>query len=432
MISDIRKDAEVRMDKCVEAFKTQISKIRTGRASPSLLDGIVVEYYGTPTPLRQLASVTVEDSRTLKINVFDRSMSPAVEKAIMASDLGLNPNSAGSDIRVPLPPLTEERRKDLTKIVRGEAEQARVAVRNVRRDANDKVKALLKDKEISEDDDRRSQDDVQKLTDAAIKKIEAALADKEAELSFAAGGFVLASHPMLLQDIFDKILQNISDPTLAATLKNTINTAVQQRTTVGLVGLAVALYSGINWMGNLREAIRAQSRDVWERSPQDQEKFWVKYLRDFISLIGLLIALIVTLSITSVAGSAQQMIISALHLNSIEWLKPTWRLIGLAISIFANYLLFFWIFWRLPRHRPRKKALIRGTFLAAIGFEVIKIVMTYTLPSLMKSPSGAAFGSVLGLMAFFYFFARLTLFCAAWIATAEYKDDPRMPGKTQP
>ncbi|MFV1235929.1 YhjD/YihY/BrkB family envelope integrity protein, partial [Klebsiella pneumoniae] len=110
----------------------------------------------------------------------------------------------------------------------------------------------------------------------------------------------------------DKILQNISDPTLAATLKNTINTAVQQRTTVGLVGLAVALYSGINWMGNLREAIRAQSRDVWERSPQDQEKFWVKYLRDFISLIGLLIALIVTLSITSVAGSAQQMIISAL------------------------------------------------------------------------------------------------------------------------
>ena len=174
MISDIRKDAEVRMDKCVEAFKTQISKIRTGRASPSLLDGIVVEYYGTPTPLRQLASVTVEDSRTLKINVFDRSMSPAVEKAIMASDLGLNPNSAGSDIRVPLPPLTEERRKDLTKIVRGEAEQARVAVRNVRRDANDK--------EISEDDDRRSQDDVQKLTDAAIKKIEAALADKEAEL----------------------------------------------------------------------------------------------------------------------------------------------------------------------------------------------------------------------------------------------------------
>jgi len=182
VISDIRKDAEVRMEKCVEAFKTQISKIRTGRASPSLLDGIVVEYYGTPTPLRQLANVTVEDTRTLKINVFDRSMGPAVEKAIMASDLGLNPSSAGSDIRVPLPPLTEERRKDLIKVVRGEAEQARVAVRNVRRDANDKVKALLKDKEISEDDDRRSQEDVQKLTDAAIKKVDAALADKETEL----------------------------------------------------------------------------------------------------------------------------------------------------------------------------------------------------------------------------------------------------------
>ena len=182
MINDIRKDAEVRMEKCVEAFKTQISKIRTGRASPGLLDGIIVEYYGTPTPLRQLASVTVEDTRTLKINVFDRSMGPAVEKAIMASDLGLNPSSAGADIRVPLPPLTEERRKDLIKVVRGEAEQGRVSVRNVRRDANDKVKALLKEKEISEDDDRRSQDDIQKMTDAAIKKIDAALADKEAEL----------------------------------------------------------------------------------------------------------------------------------------------------------------------------------------------------------------------------------------------------------
>jgi ribosome recycling factor len=182
VISDIRKDAEVRMEKCVEAFKNQIGKIRTGRASPALLDGIVVEYYGTPTPLRQLASVTVEDSRTLKINVFDRSMGPAVEKAIMTSDLGLNPSSAGTDIRVPLPALTEERRKDLIKIVRGEAEQGRVSVRNVRRDANDKVKALLKDKEISEDDDRRSQDDVQKLTDAAIKKIDTALAEKEDEL----------------------------------------------------------------------------------------------------------------------------------------------------------------------------------------------------------------------------------------------------------
>ncbi|MDZ7279428.1 ribosome recycling factor [Pantoea eucrina] len=182
MINDIKKDAETRMDKCVEAFKNTISKVRTGRASPSLLDGIVVEYYGTPTPLRQLASVTVEDSRTLKINVFDRSMGPAVEKAIMASDLGLNPSSAGSDIRVPLPALTEERRKDLIKIVRGEAEQGRVSVRNVRRDANDKIKALLKDKEISEDDERRSQEEIQKMTDAHIKNVDAALAEKEKEL----------------------------------------------------------------------------------------------------------------------------------------------------------------------------------------------------------------------------------------------------------
>ena len=182
MINDIRKDAEVRMDKCVEAFKNQISKIRTGRASPSLLDGIVVEYYGTPTPLRQLASVTVEDSRTLKINVFDRSMGPAVEKAIMASDLGLNPSSAGSDIRVPLPPLTEERRRDLTKIVRAEAEGARVAIRNIRRDANADLKALLKEKEISEDDDRRAQEEIQKLTDAFVKLVDDALAAKEKEL----------------------------------------------------------------------------------------------------------------------------------------------------------------------------------------------------------------------------------------------------------
>lgn len=182
VINDIKKDADTRMEKCVEAFKNQISKVRTGRASPSLLDGIVVPYYGTPTPLRQLASVTVEDSRTLKINVFDRSLSAAVEKAIMASDLGLNPSSAGSDIRVPLPALTEERRKDLIKIVRGEAEQGRVSVRNVRRDANDKIKALLKDKEISEDDERRSQDEIQKMTDAYIKHVDTALAEKEKEL----------------------------------------------------------------------------------------------------------------------------------------------------------------------------------------------------------------------------------------------------------
>lgn len=182
VINDIRKDADTRMEKCVEAFKNQISKVRTGRASPSLLDGIQVEYYGSATPLRQLANIVVEDTRTLAITVFDRSMGPAVEKAIMASDLGLNPSSAGTVIRVPLPPLTEERRKDLIKVVRGEAEQGRVSVRNVRRDANDKLKALLKDKEISEDEERRAQDEVQKLTDAYIKKVDTALSEKETEL----------------------------------------------------------------------------------------------------------------------------------------------------------------------------------------------------------------------------------------------------------
>jgi len=182
VINEIKKDAETRMDKCVEVFKSNISKIRTGRAHPNLLDGISVEYYGSATPLRQVANVVAEDSRTLAITVFDRSLSAAVEKAIMASDLGLNPMSAGAVIRVPLPALTEERRKDLIKLVRAEAEQGRVSVRNVRRDANDKVKVLLKDKEISEDEDRKSQDEVQKMTDVMIKKIDAALADKEKEL----------------------------------------------------------------------------------------------------------------------------------------------------------------------------------------------------------------------------------------------------------
>lgn len=247
-------------------------------------------------------------------------------------------------------------------------------------------------------------------------------------VSFAAVGFILASNPDLLTELIDKIVGSISDPSLAATLKNTVNTAIQQRTTVGLTGLLVALYSGISWMGNLREAIRAQSRDVWERAPQDQEKIWFKYTRDFISLTGLVLALIVTLSLTSIAGSAQSAIVQALGLDGIDWLRPAMTTIALSISIFANYLLFLWIFWILPRHKPRKKALLRGTLLAAIGFEVIKFIMTLTLPKLASSPSGAAFGSVLGLMAFFYFFARLTLFCAAWIATAQYKNDP--PVKT--
>ncbi|HGJ5875164.1 MAG TPA: ribosome recycling factor [Arsenophonus sp.] len=182
MINEIKKDAQECMEKSVEALKSQISKVRTGRASPSLLDGIMVEYYGTATPLRQLANIIAEDSRTLAITVFDRTLGPAVEKAIMASDLGLNPSSAGTIIRVPLPPLTEERRKDLIKVVRNDAEQGRVSVRNARREANDKIKALLKNKQISEDDERRAQDEIQKLTDNFIKKVDEALEQKENEL----------------------------------------------------------------------------------------------------------------------------------------------------------------------------------------------------------------------------------------------------------
>lgn len=182
MINNIKNETEQRMEKSVEAFKTQIAKIRTGRAHPSLLDNIQVEYYGAPTPLRQLANVVAEDARTLAIAVFDRSLISAVEKAIINSDLGLNPSSAGTTIRVPLPPLTEERRKDLVKIVRSEAEQGRVAVRNIRRDANDQIKALLKDKAISEDEERRAQDAIQKLTDSYIKNVDDVLADKEKEL----------------------------------------------------------------------------------------------------------------------------------------------------------------------------------------------------------------------------------------------------------
>ncbi|MBU9835799.1 inner membrane protein YhjD [Rahnella sp. L72c] len=242
-------------------------------------------------------------------------------------------------------------------------------------------------------------------------------------VSFAAVGFVLASNPDLLAELINKIVNSISDPNLANTLKSTVNTAIQQRTAVGLSGLLIALYSGVSWMGNLREAIRAQSRDVWERNPQDQEKIYRRYLRDFISLTGLVLALIITLSLTSIAGAAQKTIVDALGLGGIDWLRPVMTSITLVISVAANYLLFLWIFWMLPRHKPRKKALLRGTLLAAIGFEVIKFVMTMTLPKLATSPSGAAFGSVIGLMAFFYFFARLTLFVAAWIATAKYKDD---------
>lgn len=182
MINEIKKDAQERMEKSVEALKNSLLKIRTGRAHPSLLSGISVEYYGAPTPLNQVANVVAEDARTLAITVFDRELTPLIEKAIMMSDLGLNPMSAGTVIRVPLPPLTEERRKDLVKIVRGEAEGGRVAIRNIRRDANSDLKGLLKDKEISEDEDRKAQDEIQKLTDAAVKSVDEVLATKEKEL----------------------------------------------------------------------------------------------------------------------------------------------------------------------------------------------------------------------------------------------------------
>ncbi|MDX5406413.1 MAG: ribosome recycling factor [Pseudomonadota bacterium] len=182
MINDIIKDSKVRMEKSVEALKVQLSKVRTGRAHPSLLDGIMVSYYGADTPLRQVGNVSIEDARTLAITVFDKSLTAAVEKAIMASDLGLNPMSAGTIIRVPLPPLTEERRKSLVKLVRGEAENGRVAVRNIRRDANADLKALQKDKAISEDDERRATDEIQKITDSFVKKIDEVLAEKEKEL----------------------------------------------------------------------------------------------------------------------------------------------------------------------------------------------------------------------------------------------------------
>lgn len=182
MINEIKQDAQQRMTKSVEALKNNLSKIRTGRAHPSILQNISVEYYGAPTPLNQVANIIAEDARTLAITVFDKELTPAVEKAIMKSDLGLNPMSAGTVIRVPLPPLTEERRKDLVKIVRSEAEGGRVAIRNIRRDANADFKALLKDKEISEDEDRKAQDEIQKITDAAIKNVDELLAVKEKEL----------------------------------------------------------------------------------------------------------------------------------------------------------------------------------------------------------------------------------------------------------
>ena len=182
MLKDVQNNADTRMAKALEALDGRLCKIRTGRAQPALLDGIMVDYYGSPTPLRQVAQVNVEDARTLKLSVFDRNAIKAVEKAIQQSDLGLNPVVSGVEIRVPLPPLTEERRKDLVKVVKGEVEQAKVEIRNIRRDANDKIKALQKDKQISEDEQRSGEEKIQKATDAAIKKANELLDAKQKEL----------------------------------------------------------------------------------------------------------------------------------------------------------------------------------------------------------------------------------------------------------
>ncbi|CAD5108283.1 ribosome recycling factor [Zestomonas carbonaria] len=182
MINEIKKDAQERMKKSVESLDHAFAKIRTGRAHPSILDSVMVSYYGSDTPLRQIANVIAEDSRTLALTVFDKSMIQAVEKAIMTSDLGLNPATAGTTIRVPMPALTEETRKGYTKQARAEAENARVAVRNIRRDALAQLKDLVKEKEISEDEERRAADDVQKLTDKFVADIDKALEAKEADL----------------------------------------------------------------------------------------------------------------------------------------------------------------------------------------------------------------------------------------------------------
>jgi ribosome recycling factor len=181
-IADIRKTAEQKMTRSIEAFKTELQKIRTGRAHPGILDQVHVEYYGSMVPISQVANVTLLDARTISVQPWEKGMGPKIEKAIRESDLGLNPASMGDLLRVPMPPLTEERRKQLTKVVRGAAEDAKVAVRNLRRDANEHAKKLLKDKAITEDDERRSQDEVQKLTDRTIAEIDRLVQVKEADI----------------------------------------------------------------------------------------------------------------------------------------------------------------------------------------------------------------------------------------------------------
>ena len=182
MLDEIISDAKSRMDKTVESLENAFTKIRAGRAHPSLLDQVLVEYYGSQVPISQVSNVVAEDSRTLKVSPWEKEMVAPIEKAIMTSDLGLNPQSAGEVIRIPLPPLTEERRKDLVRVVKDEAEQSKVAIRNIRRDANSDFKELLKEKEISEDEARQSEDEIQKITDSHITLIDEKLKDKETSL----------------------------------------------------------------------------------------------------------------------------------------------------------------------------------------------------------------------------------------------------------
>ncbi len=182
MLTELKKNSEQRMQKTLETLKNDLSKIRTGRAHIGLLDHIQVDYYGSPVPVNQVANVTLGDARTINVQPYEKSMISPVEKAIRDADLGLNPATNGDVIRVPMPMLTEERRRDLTKVVRGEGENAKVAVRNIRRDSNDNLKKLLKDKEIGEDDERRCQDEIQKLTDKYIAEIDKMLQVKEADL----------------------------------------------------------------------------------------------------------------------------------------------------------------------------------------------------------------------------------------------------------
>jgi ribosome recycling factor len=182
MINDVKKDAQARMEKALGSLGSQLLRIRTGRAHPSVLDPVQVEYYGNPTPISQVANIGVEDARTLKVTPWEKNMLPAIEKAIIKANLGLNPSSSGGDIRIPLPALTEETRKEMIKQAKAEAENARVAIRNIRRDANQQIAKLLKDKEISEDDERKANDDMQKITDKAIADVEVALVAKEKEL----------------------------------------------------------------------------------------------------------------------------------------------------------------------------------------------------------------------------------------------------------